>query len=249
MQVTMPQIESYGISDIGLTRQDNEDVWAELPQWNLYVLADGMGGHQAGEVAAKEAVMHLCDSIDTFFSLTKKPTLDQVIRSLGQAFHDVNDWVRSLAKEHPELSGMGTTLCCFVLIQETLVCAHLGDSRIYQFRAGKLERLTRDHSLRQELIAKGDLDEKTASAFPFKNVITKAIGTFSEADPDIETVSVKKNDIFFLCSDGLTDFLSDSEIEAILQKKASIKNKCIELVEGAKAAGGSDNITIVMIKI
>ena len=100
------EIESYGISDIGLARANNEDVWAELPSYNFYALADGIGGHQAGEIAAKEAVLELCDAVDEFFAKTPIPLVDTVSKTLKQGISNANTWVRSLAKEHPELSGM-----------------------------------------------------------------------------------------------------------------------------------------------
>jgi len=242
------EVESYGISDIGLSRANNEDVWAELPDIRFYALADGMGGHQAGEVAAKEAVLELCDIIDALFTQDPKPSAEKISQILKQAFVDANHWVRSLAQQHPELAGMGSTLCCFCVLKETLIYAHVGDSRIYRFRT-VLTRLTEDHSLRQELLSTGDLDEEEAAAFPFKNVITRAIGTNPLIEPHIATTPVQLGDIYFLCSDGLTDYVSDDEIEAILKKHSSIKEASIELVETAKNAGGNDNITIVMIKI
>jgi protein phosphatase len=136
-------------------------------------------------------------------------------------------------------------MCVF---NKTLIHAHVGDSRIYCFRKA-LSRLSEDHSLRQELLSMGDLDEEDAAAFPFKNVITRAIGTNPSLEPDIAAIPVQPGDIYFLCSDGLTDYVSDEEIEAILKKSSSIKEASIELVDAAKNAGGNDNITLVMIKI
>lgn len=248
MNLSSLEVESYGISDIGLCRSNNEDVWAELPDIHFYALADGMGGHQAGEVAAKESVLELCDIVDELFSQESTPSSERVIQFLKQGFTDANEWVRSLAREHPELSGMGSTLCCFCVVKNSLVYAHIGDSRIYQFRH-TLKRLTQDHSLRQKLLSNGDLDEKRAAAFPYKNIITKAIGTHPFVEPQITSTPIFKGDIYFLCSDGLTDHVSDPEIEAILKKSTSIKEASIELVEAAKNAGGSDNITLVMIKL
>lgn len=248
MHLMSMEVESYGISDIGLSRANNEDVWAELPDIRLYVLADGMGGHQAGEVAAKEAVLELCDIVDALFTQTPKPSTEKVSQVLKQAFVDANHWVRSLAQQHPELAGMGSTLCCFCVLKQALVYAHVGDSRIYRFR-GVLTQLTEDHSLRQELLSTGELDKEEAAAFPFKNVITRAIGTSSQIEPHVATTSVQLGDIYFLCSDGLTDYVSDDEIEAILKKNSSIKEASIELVETAKNGGGNDNITILMVKI
>lgn len=242
------EIESYGISDIGLSRSNNEDVWAELPAIHFYALADGMGGHQAGEVAAKEAVLEICDSVDALFTQDPNPSSEKITRILKQGFTDANHWVRSLANKHEELAGMGATLCCACIHNHTLIHAHVGDSRIYRLRK-TLTRLTEDHSLRQKLLTAGNLTEKTAASFPFKNVITRAIGTNPSVEPDIKATSVQAGDIYILCSDGLTDYVSDNKIEAIVKKTPSIKEASIELVETAKAGGGNDNITLIMIKV
>lgn len=226
-------VESYGISDIGLSRANNEDVFAELPDCQFYVLADGMGGHRAGEVASKEAVLQLCDAIDILFSEEKKPTPEETISGLKSGIAESNHWVYTLSRNHPELSGMGTTLCCFILLDNLLIYAHVGDSRIYRLRK-KLERLTDDHSFR--------------NPHTFKSVLSKAIGTTPSVEPDVATANVQDGDYYFLCSDGLTDYVSDMNIEKILQKAPNIKEACLELVEAAKTAGGNDNITILMVR-
>lgn len=248
MQLMPLQVECYGISDVGLVRPNNEDVWAELPDIHFYALADGMGGHQAGEVAAKEAVHELCDIVDDLFTETPHPSPEKVSLTLKEGFNDANKWVRTLASQHPELSGMGTTLCCCCIVDRMLIYAHVGDSRIYHFR-DRLTRLSEDHSLRQELISLGNLDEKKASSFPHKNVITRAIGVSSTLHAAIGAAHIQPEDVYFMCSDGLTDGVSDGTIEEILRRTSSIKEAALELVETAKKAGGNDNITIVMIKI
>jgi protein phosphatase len=247
MNPMIPSIESFGISDIGTTRQNNEDIWAELPADHFYVLADGLGGHLAGEVAAKESVLHLCDSIERFLRTHPHPTVAAAKSHLRQGFNEANTWIRSLAAEHPDLSGMGTTLCCVLILGKELIYGHIGDSRIYRYR-GKLERLTRDHSRREELLAQGKLDEKAASDLRLKNALTRAIGISSIIEPEIHQTTFLSGDIYFLCSDGLHGILSDRQIETILRQTSSIKEAAIELVEGAKNAGGTDNISIVMIK-
>lgn len=241
------EIESYGISDIGLARANNEDVWAELPSYNFYALADGIGGHQAGEIAAKEAVLELCDAVDEFFSKTPIPSVDTVGKTLKQGISNANTWVRSLAKNHPELSGMGTTLCCLALLENTVIYTHLGDSRIYRFR-GKLERLTEDHSTRQRVVTK-NLDSKGQPVVKFKNVITKALGIGDIVNPEIHNMPIQRGDIFLICTDGLTDCVKDTEIELTLKQESSIKEAAIQLVDKAKNGGGNDNITIVIIKV
>lgn len=241
------EIESYGISDIGLSRPNNEDVWAELPLYNFYALADGIGGHQAGEIAAKEAVLELCDAVDTFFSKEGSHSIEGVTKTIKDGITAANGWVCNLAKQHPELSGMGTTLCCLLFLNNFAIYTHLGDSRIYRFRKS-LERLTVDHSSRQKVKTK-HLDDQGNRVLKFKNVITKAIGIGETVNPDIQTLPLNKGDIFLLCTDGLTDCVKDPDIEETLKQTSSIKEAALQLVEKAKNGGGNDNITIVIIKV
>lgn len=250
MQLIRFKLKSYGISDIGLVRQNNEDVWSSIPEYNFFALADGMGGHKAGEVAAKEAIVKLCESLSQKLSLSSgKSTPSQISNYLNQAIKEANAWVFNMASQNEDLQGMGTTLCCFLLHEQTLVYAHVGDSRIYRFREGVLKQLTIDHSLRSELIATGQLDEGTASLFPYKNVITRAIGTSTHVEPDMDTCLVEPGDIYFLCSDGLTDYVTINEMHAILSHAKTIKEASETFVDAAKEKGGNDNITVVMIKV
>lgn len=234
------KLESYGISDIGLVRSNNEDEWAEVDA-RFFALADGMGGHKAGEVAAKVTIINLCQAINKL----KHLSIPEEIEFLKKAIISANGYVNDLSKENDELRGMGTTLCCFLLHEDTLIYAHIGDSRIYRFRKG-LTQLTQDHSLRYELIAKGQLEE--GQPFPFKNIITRALGTTSSVTPDIGTTTIEKDDIYFLCSDGLSDYVKNTEISDILERSNTVKEACTSLVEAAKSKGGNDNITVVMIK-
>lgn len=243
MNLMLPLIESYGISDIG-GRNNNEDVWAELPDDHFYVVADGMGGHLAGEVASKEAVLSLCDSIEKFFRKHPQPSVEAVKKLLKQALSEANTSIRSLAAKHPDFSGMGTTLCALLIVGNQLVHAHLGDSRIYRFRK-TLQQLTSDHSLRQEMANKG---EATSADFPYRHVLTRALGISSQVEPDIGLTTFLPGDIYFLSSDGLHDPLTDKQMETILRQSASIREAAIDLVEAAKNAGGQDNITILILK-
>ncbi len=243
MNLILPLIESYGISDIG-GRSNNEDVWAELPDDHFYVVADGMGGHLAGEVASKEAVLHLCDSIEKFLRKQPHPSVEAAKKLLKQALIEANASIRSLAAKHPDFSGMGTTLCALLIVGNQLVYAHVGDSRIYRFRE-TLERLTSDHSLRQEMENKG---ETTSTDYPYRHVLTRALGISSQVEPDINVTSFLPGDSYFLCSDGLHDPLTDKQIETILRQSSSIREAALDLVAAAKNAGGQDNITILILK-
>lgn len=247
MNLFIPHIESYGLSDVGPVRANNEDVWAELPDEHFYVLADGMGGHLAGEVAAKEAVLHVCDSVERFLRANPHPSLDAAKSHLRKALSDANTWIRSLSAKHPDFNGMGTTICCILILEKTVICAHIGDSRIYRFR-GKLDRLTQDHSLREELLAQGELNDTSAANFPYKNVLTRALGISSQIESEIRDTPFEAGDLYFLSSDGLHDVLSDKQMETILRQTSSLKEAAITLIEAAKEAGGTDNITILMLR-
>lgn len=241
------EIESYGISDIGLARGNNEDVWIEMPSYHFYALADGMGGHQAGEVAAKETILALCDVVDSFFSKGHILTVDDAKEVLKAAISAANSWVRQLGKTYPNLAGMGTTLCSLLIFKSTLIYTHLGDSRIYKFR-DTLERLTQDHSTKQRVVSNKNLDETGKPVVKYKTMITKAIGITDTVSPEIHTLPIQIGDLFLLCSDGLTDCVKDSAIEKVLKENVSLKNAAIELVSQAKLGGGNDNITLVIIR-
>ena len=233
-------IESFGISDLGLARQNNEDVFHAIPIHRFFVLADGMGGHNAGEVAAKEVVHHLSTSVCQLFS-SLDAHVDELPSHLHRAIQNANLWVHELSEQKKEFSGMGTTLCCLLLHKNSLIYAHVGDSRIYRFR-NDLELLTQDHSLSSS-------PKKTSSPQGGKHIITRAIGTSPHVEPEINITSIEPNDIYFLCSDGLTDFVSHEELSHILINHQCIKTASQRMIEAAKNRGGSDNITVLMIKV
>ena len=227
---------SYGLSDIGLVRSNNEDVWTALPDIGFFALADGMGGHQAGEIAAKEAIENLSHLIRQNSSSDK--SLKGIAKDLREAIESANRWVYQMSKKSNVLAGMGTTLCCLYWTPEAVVYAHIGDSRIYRLREGQLDLLTRDHSL----FPKG----KTESHY--KNVITRAIGTHPKANPEIAISPYEPGDLFFLCSDGLSDVLTDDDMKKILHRSEDLGTAAKRLIEKAKIKGSHDNITVLMIQ-
>ncbi|PIS03021.1 MAG: serine/threonine-protein phosphatase [Chlamydiae bacterium CG10_big_fil_rev_8_21_14_0_10_42_34] len=233
-------LNSFGLSDIGLSRANNEDVWVALPEIGFFALADGMGGHQGGEIAAREAVEHLVKTI-------KKVKCDdclELIIELRHAIEKANQWVYKLGKKTENLNGMGTTLCCLIWAKDVIVYAHVGDSRIYRYRNKKLELLTQDHSLLAKWLKTG---KESSTPFPYKNVITRSIGTTQKANPEIAICPHEPNDLFFLCSDGLSDVLSVEEIEKIIHASPDLQTTSERLIEKAKIKGSSDNITILMV--
>ncbi len=241
------KLDAYGASDLGLGRINNEDIWAQMPKEQFFILADGMGGHKAGEVAATETVIHLCKIIKD--ARTKSHTTDEWQEILHKAITDTNAHVFALSQTSKELEGMGTTLCLALIEGTTFIHGHVGDSRIYRIRKGRIAQLTRDHSLKDDLIARGELDESLALSFPYKNVITRAVGTQKTVTPEIAAEPIESEDIYFLCSDGLTDPLSDAQIHDIIDESEDSKSATENLILEAKKAGGSDNITIITIKI
>lgn len=237
----MRRLSAFGLSDIGVSRPNNEDVWVAMPEIGFFALADGMGGHKAGEIAAKETIEHLS-------SLMKKvKTTDplECMIELKSAIEKANSWVYRLGKKDKELEGMGTTLCCLIWAIDAVVYAHVGDSRIYRLRKGQLELLTQDHSLFAKWLKTGI---ESHTPFPYKNVITRAIGTASRANPEIAISRHEAGDLFFLCTDGLSDVLKLEEIEKILNRSPDLESASKRLIQKAKIKGSSDNITLLLVQ-
>lgn len=230
--------KSFGISDRGLIRTNNEDAWRELPSKNFFILADGVGGHNAGEVAASLAVESMCSSIE---ALSDHLPFDEISLFLREAIAQANQKVYAESLKHQEYAGMGTTLSCFLLTDESLIYAHIGDSRLYRFRK-TLEQLTQDHSLCQISRIKKETQHKN-------NIITRAVGTYPYIYPDIGIIAVQPEDIYMLCSDGLSDSLDQKTIEAILSAPLSLEEIGKNLIEAALEKGGNDNITVLIVKI
>ncbi len=215
-----------------------------MPEIGFFALADGMGGPQAGEIAAKEVIDSLCDSVTKI----KSHNCMELIIELRHAIEKANQLVYQMGKESQLLTGMGTTLCCLIWTQEAIVYAHVGDSRIYRLRKKKLELLTQDHSLFAKWLATGKLAEECETPYPYKNVITRAVGTSLKAKPEIAVATHEPGDLYFLCTDGLSDVLSLQEMEKIINRSESLVGSSKSLVERAKIKGSCDNITLLMIQ-
>lgn len=239
----MKPLSAFGLTDIGIKRSNNEDVWAALPEIGFFALADGMGGHLAGEIAAKEAVEHLIGSAK---KIQTNNTIELIVE-LKTAIERANKWVYRLGQESATYTGMGTTLCCMQWTESAIIYAHVGDSRIYRFRDQKLELLTQDHSLLNKWLKTGRA-EGCETPFPYKNVITRAVGTSPKANPEIAVSDRRPNDLFLLCTDGLSDVLPLEEIEAILLSTPSLEETAALLIHTAKIKGSSDNMTVLLCK-
>jgi len=244
------KVSAFGHSDIGLVRNNNEDYWSCLPEQHFFVLADGMGGHRAGEVASKESVAAMCDIVKSALGPDNEElTLEEMHGVIQLAIEQVNDIVHVMSKSNEDMRGMGTTLCCLYFHPQGLIYGHVGDSRIYRLRDGRLDQLTKDDSLVRELMEMGQIDDRVINEGLYKSIITKAIGTESYVEPSVHIADFSNHDIYLMCSDGLSDMLTLKEIEKILNTHKDVK-KCVKaLINAAKDKGGFDNVTVVLMKV
>lgn len=238
-------LKTFSITDIGRRRKLNQDYvyTSEQPVGNLpnvFIVADGMGGHNAGDYASKYTVETIIKEIA--HSNEESPSL-----ILGNAIRVANEHIRTKACESPELSGMGTTVVAATCIKQFLHVANVGDSRLYVV-SDKIRQITRDHSLVEEMVRLGGLAKEEARYHPDKNIITRAIGASDTVDADFFTVELKEGDIVLMCSDGLTNMLEDEEIRMIMNKQRDIVEKAQELVKAANNNGGKDNIAVILIE-
>ncbi|HEV7615429.1 MAG TPA: Stp1/IreP family PP2C-type Ser/Thr phosphatase [Solirubrobacterales bacterium] len=226
-------------TDTGRQRSANED--SLFTRAAVFVVADGMGGAQAGEVASKAAA----ESFDR--ELPEAPP-ERVLR---ETIEQANAAIYERARKDPDLAGMGTTITAAIvnLEAEEVAIGHVGDSRAYRSRGGKFERLTRDHSLVEEMRRKGQLTEAQAQDHPQRSIITRALGPEPDVEVDVQTVPAQAGDIFLLCSDGLTTMLPDEEIARLLSRATSLQSAVRALVDEANRAGGRDNITVVAFQL
>jgi serine/threonine protein phosphatase PrpC len=226
-------------SDTGRQRNANEDSY--FVRAPIFVVADGMGGAQAGEVASKAAA----DAFDV--DLPEGPPE----RLLRETILEANRRIHELARADPSRAGMGTTLTAAIVDAggEEVAIGHVGDSRAYRLRGGKLEQLTRDHSLVEEMRRKGQLTDAQAEDHPQRSIITRALGPEPEVEPDIQTVPAAAGDVFLICSDGLTTMLGEEQIAKLLRGASSMSAAVRALVDEANRAGGRDNITALAFQL
>lgn len=238
-------IKTFSKTDVGKKRKTNQDsvFTCEKPIGNLpnlFAVADGMGGHKAGDYASRFTIENLASSI------SEDPETDPV-KILKRAIKEANEKLVAAAAADPELAGMGTTLVACTIKGNYLYTANIGDSRLY-IANRKLRQITRDHSLVAEMVRIGELRPEEAKNHPDRNIITRAIGITKEADVDFFDTRIHKNDIILLCSDGLTTMVNDSMIFRTIQSSRDVVEMVEELVRLANQNGGRDNIGIVMIQ-
>ena len=250
------RISSEALTDVGRKRKGNEDAHSVDAGHKLYVVADGMGGHAAGEVASRIAV----DSIGEFVVLTAGNEeitwpfgLDETIsydgNRLKTAIRHANRKVLEATRENAELEGMATTVAAVLVDGDIVNIAHVGDSRVYKWSDGEMTLLTSDHSWVNEQIQTGVISPEQARSHPLRNVVTRALGGRADLLVDIQALPVKSGEVLLLCSDGLTTMLPDEDIVAVLERSAGdISTAARDLVDEANERGGEDNITVVLMK-
>jgi serine/threonine protein phosphatase PrpC len=241
-------MEIAALTDVGRIRSANEDAFGVCAEAGFFVVCDGMGGAAAGEIASQTAVSVVIDEV------CKTERQDAPQKLLAAAIAVANQSVFSRSEREASLHGMGTTLVALLVRDDRVWIAHVGDSRCYRLRAGALERMTQDHSLVDEQVRLGQMTQAEAEMSPFRNVITRAIGTRETVTPDIEELPTEPGDLFLLCSDGLTKEVPEPRIAEVLHdvsagSQIDAQTLCQRLIEAANAAGGSDNITAILVRV
>lgn len=235
-----------GLTDPGVVRTENEDNIGTRPEAGLAVLADGMGGHQAGEVASKIAVDTIIKYLTDTYAADRKESLS---KRVSEAIRRANATIFDTAHQREECAGMGSTIVTAMFRNGELVVGHVGDSRLYRFRNGKLEQMTEDHSVIQELVNRGLFTHEEARASVGKNLVTRALGVDAEVLVDVNAVPLEPNDLYLLCSDGLNDVVPDEDIAQILaDHSANLYTAAFKLVTLANQRGGPDNVSVILIR-
>lgn len=244
----------HGLSDVGLVRGHNEDKIAWDENLGLVLLADGMGGHNAGEVASELAVNCIIDSLRGVLIPDIEETIDR-LAAVEEAIEHANNEIVQVALERQECAGMGTTIVLSLFFDSTVIFAHVGDSRIYRYRDETLSQVTTDHSLVQEMVDNGYISEEEALKSASRNLITRALGIADTVEVDVTESDCQIDDLYLLCSDGLTDLVSDEEITVIFEQHANggsfsasaLESIATSLVSSANEKGGKDNISTVLV--
>ncbi len=246
----------WAATDVGRVRDHNEDNFLVDKGLNLFVVADGMGGHAAGEVASSIAVNQMRDVVrqnkdllDSYKEGSRIASTRDVLSLLEHAVQKACVEIHDLANRETEKRGMGTTLSCLLVIGNKGFIAHVGDSRVYLLRGGRVVQLTEDHSLVNELIKRGKLAASEAESSPYKNAVTRAVGVYESVEVDTMDFDVLPGDLFLLASDGLTGYLQKEEIEPIVDGADDLKKIPAAFIDMANERGGKDNITNIVVRL
>lgn len=243
-------------TDPGLVREHNEDAVFANPARGVVILADGMGGYNAGEVASDMAITFLASALETSFFDPAAERVDDgfgrsfAVRCLEKCIDQANAAIYSAAISEPQYSGMGTTLVTGLFFDNRVAVAHIGDSRLYRVRENVLSVVTRDHSLLQEQIDSGMITVEEARLSQNKNLVTRALGVEPSVQTEINQYDVLPGDIYLFCSDGLNDMLADEEIHLVLQTlSVNLELAATQLIQMANDNGGRDNVSVILVKV
>lgn len=237
-------------SDRGMVREINEDSYNIIAGYSgipvTFIIADGMGGHNSGEIASKMAVDFISNYILQFPEILSNE--DNIPSAINEIMKKANREVYEHSKQQESYYGMGTTLIAAVVFNKKLFIGHIGDSRVYLIREGTIKRMTIDHSLIEELMQNGTLTKEEAENHPKKNIITRALGCSEEIQVDTYSCRMNDNDIYMLCTDGLTNMLNEDEIKEIIESAETPELACEELINQANERGGNDNTTVMIFR-
>jgi PPM family protein phosphatase len=239
---------AFGLTDVGRRRESNEDDLLLEPEFGLYAVADGMGGHAAGEIASRLAIETLQDVRRRGAAANARVTDDEAAEWLRDAFTEANQRICDSIRLHEERRGMGTTVVALVHNGRGAVVGHVGDSRVYLLRGDNLLRMTSDHSWVNEQVKLGLMSDDAAQRHPMRNIVTRALGSREDVLVDVAATPLEPGDVFMLCSDGLNTMLADEEIRELLARhRDDPEAACRALVQAANLHGGEDNITVVVV--
>lgn len=236
-------VDATSIGQVRQTNQDYVQIFENKKNIKLAIVADGMGGHQAGDIASSMAVKHLGHA----FVETDFKTLSQAKKWLQLNLNVENEKIIQASDRFNDLKGMGTTVVLAVVFAHEALFAHLGDSRAYLLRQGTLRQITEDHSLVNELLKAGEITPTEAKNHPQKNIITQTLGVSRQIEPEYNQLGILSDDLLLLCTDGLTNSLTDQKITEILTTTSSLEDKSAALIAAANKFGGQDNITVCLI--
>lgn len=239
-------MKAYAVTDIGLVRTNNQDyAFAQTERVgnfpNLFVVADGMGGHKAGDLASRIATETVVETI-------QEKSGSNTIQVMVNAVQAANEHVLEKARESEDYSGMGTTIVLATIMERMLYVANVGDSRLYVINGNEIEQITRDHSLVEEMVVNGQIARSEARTHEKKNIITRAVGGSEKLMADYFDVRLREGDRVLMCTDGLSNMLDDEEIRNIVTQEKDIQDAAEHLIRAAKLQGGKDNIGIVLIE-
>lgn len=239
-------MKAFALTDVGRSRTTNQDyvylsidAVGALP--NLLIVADGMGGHKAGEVASENAVMSVVKSV-------KNSKMKDIVSIMQEAIACANEELMNLSKSDIKYEGMGTTMVLATIIDESMYVANIGDSRLYLIN-DEIHQITRDHSYVEEMVSIGELDKESARTHEKKNIITRAIGVVKGTEADFFEVQLNSGDTILMCSDGLTNMVDDEHIKSIIKNSEEVEDTVHTLIDAANENGGKDNIAVLLAKV